>query len=281
MKWNRFICPVDGHSFREQAGSLRCDQGHTYDLAREGYCNLLLVQQKASLAPGDSQEMVNARRRFLESGHYLPIAQKVAEIAHQNYRRRSDQTTEFTVLDAGSGEGYYLRQLQSQHPQFKLIGIDISKPAVKTAAKVSPKISWAVASNKQLPIQDESLDLILCMFGFPVWNSFSKVLHSNGQVLLIDAAEDHLLELREIIYPSISKSKPPSIEVALQSGFTLDHEESLRFGFELHSPSEIQDLLAMTPHAHRMTEEGKTRLASVEKLKLTADVRIRTLSRCQ
>ena len=155
-----------------------------------------------------------ARRRFLEAGFYAPISQKVNKRSGALADSRTDLTQAFSVLDAGSGEGYYLRQMQRKHPDFHLIGIDISKPAVKVAAKLSPYISWAVASNKQLPVADGSIDLILCMFGFPVWNSFSKVLIPNGCVLLIDAGENHLIELREIIYPKVSKSTPPSIEAA-------------------------------------------------------------------
>lgn len=273
MKWNKFICPVDGQPISQQVGSLRCDQGHTFDLAREGYCNLLLVQQKASHDPGDSHEMVMARRRFLEAGFYLPIAQKIFNIANS----QSGSQQEFRILDAGSGEGYYLRYLQSQNPVFELIGIDISKQAVKAAAKMSPLISWAVASNKQLPIDSGSVDLVLCMFGFPVWSSFSKVLKKAGHVLLVDASEDHLIELREIIYPTVTKSGPPSMESAFKSGYQLQSEESLRFKIELNSQAEINDLLSMTPHVHRMTEEGKRRLALVEKLQLTVDLSVRTL----
>lgn len=277
-KWNHFICPVDGQPIHQQTNSLRCEKGHTYDLAREGYCNLLLVQQKASHSPGDSPEMVMARRRFLEAGFYAPIAQKINEISKVFDESRSDRKPVFRALDAGSGEGYYLRQMQRYHPDLELSGIDISKHAVKAAAKMSPGISWAVASNKQLPVADKSIDLILCMFGFPVWTNFKKVLNPNGHVLLVDAAENHLIELREIIYPTVSRSGPPSIESALKSGFEMKKEETLRFKIQLNSQSEILDLLAMTPHAHRMTDEGRARLASIQNLELTVEVSFRTLN---
>jgi 23S rRNA (guanine745-N1)-methyltransferase len=278
-KWNHFICPVDGQPISQQTNSLRCEKGHTYDLAREGYCNLLLAHQKASHSPGDSPEMVMARRRFLEAGFYAPIAKKVNEQSGALVDSRTNHTQAFSVLDAGSGEGYYLRQLQRQHPDFQLIGIDISKHAVKAAAKMSPGISWAVASNKQLPVADGSLDLVLCMFGFPVWTNFHQVLIPNGHVLLVDAAEDHLIELREIIYPTVSKSGPPSIESALKSNFRLINEESLRFKIELQSKDAIHDLLAMTPHAYRMPDAGKARLAEVQKLQITVDLNFRTLAK--
>ena len=273
MKWNPFICPHDHLSIHKIDGSLRCEKGHTFDLAREGYCNLLLVQQKASSDPGDSVEMVMARRSFLDAGFYQPLAQKVFSICTAYGQHKK----EFRILDAGSGEGYYLRQIHSLNPSFELIGIDISKPAIKAAAKRSTEITWAVASNKQLPLAPGSVDLILCMFGFPVWNSFSKVLKSGDHVVLVDAGENHLIELREIIYPTVSKSGPPSVRAALDSSYELIQEEALKFSIQLISAEQIKNLLAMTPHAHRMTEEGGKKLALVNELSLTVDLVIRVL----
>jgi 23S rRNA (guanine745-N1)-methyltransferase len=273
MKWNPFICPNDSLPIQPFGGSLRCEKGHTFDLAREGYCNLLLVQHKASSDPGDSVEMVMARRRFLEAGFYQPLAEKVFSICSGFAQHKNN----FRILDAGSGEGYYLRQIHSKNSTYELIGIDISKPAVKAAAKKTPEISWAVASNKQLPLAPGSVDLILCMFGFPVWNSFSKVLKSGDHVVLVDAGENHLFELREIIYPTVSKSGPPSVRAAQDFGYELIHEESLKFSIHLNAAEQIKDLLAMTPHAHRMTEDGAKKLALVSELKLTVDLAIRVL----
>ena len=273
MKWNKFICPIDGLPLIQNGSTLRCKKGHSYDLAREGYCNLLLVQQKASHEPGDTHEMVMARRRFLGAGFYLPLAEKIAGIAASLVNKKS----EFRILDAGSGEGYYLRYIHSKNPALQLVGIDISKPAVKAAAKLSPQISWAVASNKQLPLESTSIDLILCMFGFPVWNSFAKVQESDGCVLLVDAGADHLIELREIIYPSVTKSTPPSVKAALDNGYQLVSELPLNFSIQLNTQEQISDLLAMTPHAHRISDLGVKRLADIQELVLTVDLIIRLL----
>ena len=80
---NNFICPIDGLPIFRNARSLKCGKGHGYDLAKEGYYNLLLVQQKATLDPGDNKEMVAARRRFLDLGRFSPIADKVFELIRE------------------------------------------------------------------------------------------------------------------------------------------------------------------------------------------------------
>ncbi len=264
---------MDGQTLQQLTGSLRCPQGHSFDLAREGYCNLLLVQQKASASPGDNTEMVMARRRFLESGSYGPLAEKISKTVQEISHGKES----FRILDAGCGEGYYLRQLAIDHPWIDLIGVDISKQAVKAASKLSPQISWAVASNKQLPLKDSSIDLILCMFGFPVWNSFHKVQGNGKHVILVDASEDHLLELRNIIYPTVTKSAAPSIQASFQSGYRELSDEKLSFSIKLNSQSQIQDLISMTPHAHRITAEGAKRLSEVNELQVTVDLAIRVL----
>jgi len=277
MKWNQFICPIDEKALIQSNSTLRCENGHSFDIAREGYCNLLLVQQKTSLEPGDSNGMVMARRRFLETGLYLPIAQKVTTLVQELAKKSSAQKNTFRVLDAGSGEGYYLRHLHTQNPEFELIGIDISKAAVKAAAKLSPQISWAVASNKQLPIEPASIDLILCMFGFPVWRSFAKVQKKGDHVILVDAAENHLIELRQIIYPTVTKSAVASIEAAFSSGYQLMSEERLTFSIQLKNPEQIADLLAMTPHAYRASEPGLKKLSEIQQLEVSVDLCVRML----
>ncbi len=264
-----FSCPLDGLELLPATGALKCSRGHSYDLAKEGYCNLLLVQQKATLNPGDNPEMVAARRGFLEGGYYKPIADKLVEIVSA---LESD-----TILDAGCGEGYYLGQLKAALPSLSLTGTDISKPAVKAAAKSHKNISWAVASNKQLPFATGVFDSVLCLFGFPIWESFRKVLASDGHILLVDPAPGHLLELREIIYPEVKTTELVSVSEALGTGFSLRSEERLDFSFTLPSQAAIQHLLAMTPHGYRMGAEGRSRIEAMQSLTVTASVVFRVL----
>ena len=267
----QFHCPLDGQALAAAPGALRCPGGHSFDFAKEGYCNLLLVQQKSSLNPGDNKEMVAARRRFLEGGYFEPIADKLVEYA------RGLAIENPRVLDAGCGEGYYLKALHKAMPSAEMAGIDISKWAIKAAAKSQKKISWAVASNKQLPFAGNSLDLILCLFGFPFWESFRSSLGEGGYVLLVDPAPEHLWELRERIYEKVKTNDLTSIDGALEAGFHLVKEETVSFSITLEGNAAIQDLLAMTPHGYRIKAEAKETIAGLKRLTTKVSVAFRLL----
>ena len=273
-------CPIDALALEPQSGGLRCGNGHSYDRAREGYTNLLVVQHKASRDPGDSRDMVAARRRFLEAGHFAPIADAVFRAVQRCQQSRgSDQP--FNILDAGCGEGYYLDrlvQLAASDPDpaiLTFIGIDVSKWAVRAAARRSTAATWLVANNRHPPFLPASVDLIVCLFGFPVWEGFRTVLRPDGRVLLVDPGPDHLIELRQIIYPTVERSEPTPLVVA---GLGLMFEDTVRFPVTLTTPAAIADLLAMTPHAHRLPQTGREALAHVQTLTVTADVSLRLLS---
>ncbi len=280
--FTNFVCPVEGLSLLRSANSLHCVKGHNFDVAREGYCNLLLVQQKKTLNPGDNKEMVAARGRFLGGGHFTRIADKLFEIVG-TIVAESKGSGHLRIVDAGCGEGYYLDQLRKRavdsnfSATLELAGFDISKWALKAAAKRSTDIAWAVAGNRQLPFAAGSINLILSMFGFADWESFKTVLAKNGQVLLVDPGPDHLIELRKIIYPTVNVSPLPPASKAIASGFILQREESLKFSISLKNSSQIQDLLAMTPHAFRITAKARKELEALKHLTVTVDVVFRIL----
>lgn len=279
---NNFVCPVDGLVLMQVDKSLCCGQGHVFDMAREGYCNLLLVQDKASRDPGDNREMVAARRRFLNTGYFAPVVKRlvaaVKEIAAALQRHEI-----FTVVDAGCGEGYYLDHIKESAlawdfpGELRLAGCDISKWALKAAAKRSTDIGWVVAANRRLPFAPQSVNLILSLFGYPAWTSFRELQPPHGRVVVVDTGVDHLRELREIIYPKINESKLPSIQPAIDCGYVLEREETLKFTFKLNTSSEIQDLLAMTPHAYRINEDRRRALDQLKQLSLTGDVVFRVV----
>ena len=261
--------------------ALICQSGHSFDRAREGYYNLLVVQHKASRDPGDSKPMVAARRRILDAGVYARLAEQVSARIVDLARGQDD----FAILDAGCGEGYYLDAIAAalkagRAEGYRLAGIDISKWAVQAAAKRNRDIFWAVGSNKRMPFTQPCLDLIVCMFGFPMWEAFAAAQPSGGHVLLVDPAPDHLIELRAIIYPNVERAEGQgSLDDAERAGYRLVDQQRLTFPADLIGQAQIADLLAMTPHDHRATQAGRESLAALERLTVTVDVALRLLSK--
>jgi 23S rRNA (guanine745-N1)-methyltransferase len=272
-------CPLDGAPLRRKGAAWCCATGHSFDIASQGYTHLLPVQNKRSRDPGDSKEMVAARRRFLNAGCYQPIADAVSCAALADL----PSSATLCCLDAGCGEGYYLRQLAAAARDgetgqtLALLGLDISKWAVLSAAKQDPRLNWVVGSNANLPVLPGTLDRVLCMFGFPVYPEFARVLKPGGQLLQVDAGPDHLRELREIIYPRLKPER--AAEMLVPAGFLHLGTETIRFPLHLVGAEQIADLLAMTPHLYRASAEGRAKAAALTALALTVDVRLTRFGR--
>lgn len=274
--FDALACPLDGEPLANSGTCWRCPAGHSFDVARQGYLHLLPVQKKRSLAPGDSREMVAARRHFLNAGYYRPVAEAVNAAVLQC---TTDEADRLACLDAGCGEGYYLRQLaaESVNTQLSVIGLDISKWAALAAAKQDKRPRWVVGSNANIPVLPGTLDRILCLFGFPVYTEFARVLKTGGILIRADAGPNHLRELREIIYPSLKPEKLPASEAP--EGFSLVDTETVCYPLTLESPEVIADLLAMTPHLYRASVEGRERAAQLDRLTVTVEVQLVRLQR--
>ncbi|SFR54568.1 23S rRNA m(1)G-745 methyltransferase [Marinobacter daqiaonensis] len=274
--FDRLRCPLDNHPLRQEQGSWRCSDGHSFDIARQGYVHLLPVQKKRSRDPGDSKDMVAARRRFLNAGYYRPIALAVTKAVLADARGGDA----LSCLDAGCGEGYYLRELAdaaAKGPDLSLLGLDISKWAVQAAAGQDKRPSWVVGSNANLPVESGSLDRLLCLFGFPVYPEFARVLKPGGQLLRVGAGPEHLRQLREIVYPELKPERQQRSEAP--EGFRELATEAVDFPLVLDDSGAIADLLAMTPHLYRANAEGRARAAALTELTLTVAVQVTRLER--
>ena len=270
--FDQLICPLDKQPLQLNERTWCCDNGHSFDIAKQGYVNLLPVQNKRSKDPGDSKAMVQARREYLNKGYYQPLAQALADTVLAMGSQ--------ALLDAGCGEGYYLRylveQAEQQGTELSVAALDISKWAVQTAAKQDKRLSWMVASNNAIPLADNSVDTILCVFGFPVEAEFKRVLKPGGRLIMVDPASEHLIELKRIIYPEI-KAKSEHLPVS-EKGWVLSSEERISFKVELPDTEAVHDLLTMTPHLYRASKEGREKAEKLQRLAITADVWVRVFS---
>ena len=226
--------------------------------------------------------MVAARRRVLDSGVFAPLAEAVvAIVAAMAAHCTRDQT--LRVIDAGCGEGYYLAGLfdaartWSCPGELSLAGFDISKYAVRAAARRCGAVAWAVASNRQPPFAAASIDIVLSLFGFPHWAAFERVLAPGGCVVLIDAGAAHLLELRACVYPQVKQHSPRPLHAAVARGWRVRHEQTLEYQIDLTTPAAIEALFAMTPHAHRVTDRGRAALGALDNLRTTVSSVLRVV----
>ena len=251
------ICPICQLPLFCEGRSLRCGRNHSFDVARQGYVNLLPVQQKRSLHPGDTREQVLSRREFLESGAYGPIVEAVKAAAGGHAG---------PILDVGCGEGWYAVQV-ADHLGAELTGLDISKEAVRCAAAKYKGRRWICGTAAHLPIPDDSVGVLMSMFALTMPLEFSRVLKKDGIFIQVLAAQDHLMGLKSIIYPEIllkEKDSVPALE-----GFELVSSTPVRFEFTVEGP-QIGNLLSMTPHFWRISAEGAKRLKETQTLTDTA-----------
>ncbi|VAX09100.1 Ribosomal RNA large subunit methyltransferase A [hydrothermal vent metagenome] len=281
IKADNLSCPIDGERLVSQNRQLVCVKGHSFDLARQGYVNLLPVQHKRTKHPGDSKEMVLARSRFLNSGIYAVVADKLAALSYSHLEGKAISC----VLDAGCGEGYYLDYVlnylknKDDAVDVSFLGLDISKQAIIEAAKRNKQISWLVGTNRQPPLEPNSVDIILCVFGFQSFEGFNKILKPGGKIILVEPGSEHLIELREIIYSTVKRTPVQNPGKFESLGFLLRESQPLQLKTGLINNKLINDLLLMTPHFYRASKEGRQAAMQLQTLDLSIDVVFRVFEK--
>ena len=253
------ICPICGEQLNKEDRRFLCAHNHSFDIARQGHVNLLVVQQKHSLNPGDTREQVLSRREFLEAGHYAPICDALIGTA-------KELGISGQILDVGCGEGYYSARL-ADALNAPLTGLDISKEAVRCAAAKYKGRQWLCATAAHIPVESGSAQLLTSLFALTLPEEFRRVLAPGGYYFQVLAAEDHLLGLKGIIYDRLTfKEKDTVPELP---GFERVRSVPIRFDFTVEG-RQIMNLFSMTPHVFRIGKEGAERLRRTEVLTDTA-----------
>ena len=253
------ICPICGEQLKQADRSYICPNRHSFDMARQGYVNLLTVNQKHSLNPGDTREQVLSRRAFLEAGYYAPILNTLIETA-------MELGLTGPILDVGCGEGYYSARL-AEALKAELVGLDISKEAVRCAAARYKGPTWLTATAAHIPVADGSVQLLTSLFALTLPEEFARVLSRDGYYFQVLACQDHLLGLKSIIYPELKFKEKDSVPEL--PGFELVKSVPVRFSFAVEG-EQVQNLFSMTPHVFRIGKEGAERLKHTRTLTDTA-----------
>ncbi|MBT1445618.1 23S rRNA (guanine(745)-N(1))-methyltransferase [Shewanella sp. JM162201] len=291
-----FVCPLCRQPLSTAVNGVVCPGGHRFDTAKEGYTNLLPVQKKRSLDPGDNKEMMQARRLFLEAGFYQPLSDRLSEIIRQFSIRPA------RMLDLGCGEGYYTARLAdalnaartSDSGNFAsgdadpspnnlhasprnvlaspcdVYGLDISKAALKYAAKRYKNIRFCVASSFDTPFADGFFDLLLRIYAPSKAAELARVITAGGYLLTVSAGPMHHFAIKQRIYdtPRLHEDKDEWLD-----GFEPVHTERLQWQLKLSEPQHILAFLEMTPYAWKFSEEARQEL-SLEPLSCELDFRI-------
>ncbi len=261
-------CPRCGERLVRIGNTFQCGTGHSYDVARAGYANLLLANQKASLSPGDTKEMALSRRVFLDRGYHEPLSDRIVLCAACGIR--GAEAAGVGILDAGCGEGYYLHRLTEALPAGgDSYGLDISKEAIRLGAARYKNSQFLVASIHQtLPFVSSSLDVVLNVFAPRNPAEFARVLRPGGMALIVVPAEGHLAELLEKLrLPQIDDGKERRAITDFDPALVPDHSETIRYRRVLPS-EDVSHLIQMTPAFWHLSDEARTEMNTLPSLEI-------------
>ena len=289
-----FICPLCQSTLQPADHTWRCDGSlnpkqttHPFDVARQGYVNLLPVQQKKSKAPGDSQQSIEARKRFLNAGHYQPlndlICQKMTALLMAKKASLKQKNKPINWLDIGCGEGYYT-QAMAQTGMDMLIAADISKPAVVELARTSKALGrlWyqeakeakedgtyaaaiypLVTSAAHLPLRAHSINGISSIFSPILPAAFNEALSDAGYLIIAKPDIGHLATMREALFDDVREHDSDKFLDELAPYFQLLETHHVSSKLSLAAEA-LADLMTMTPYAYRArSEKRQTLLAEV------------------
>ena len=235
-----FACPICQENLTLVESSLKCNNRHSFDLAKFGYVNLApQIKQSANY---DKENFQN-RQQILEAGFYQAILDAVSDLL------ASSKTTKI-ILDIGCGEGFYSRKLQESHSDKTFYAFDISKDSVQIAAKSEPNwaVNWFVGDLARLPIKDGSMDILLDIFSPAKYGEFRRVLSKDGILIKVIPTKNHLKELRQKVQDQLIKKDYSNQDIKnhFQEHFTILSSKTASLTKPI-TAEQLQALLSMTP----------------------------------
>ncbi|MHA7175881.1 methyltransferase domain-containing protein [Arthrobacter sp. Sr24] len=254
---NALVCPHCGSEFSTPsagAGLLACTAGHSFDIARQGYLNLL-TGHGTKFVP-DTAAMVAARDAFLDAGHYEPLAQaladRVKELLPSASVNAATPNVDSVIVDAGTGTGYYLHHVLAA-TAVTAVGMDISKFALRRAARRNPQalnIAWDLW--RELPLGASTADVVLVVFAPRNASEFARILKPGGTLLVVTPLANHLAEIaQDAGMLGIQEDKESALNHSLEEHFTPAGSQELLVPLHL-GPADIGNVALMGPAGHHL-----------------------------
>ncbi|GAB3522167.1 putative RNA methyltransferase [Arthrobacter monumenti] len=230
---------------------LSCRQGHRFDRARQGYVNLLTG--KASGYTPDTAAMVEAREAFLSGGHYDRLARSVSG----HTQRAMEGKSRPAIADAGAGTGFYLGAALQSLPGARALALDISKYALRRAARSLPEalcLVWDIW--RPLPVADGALDVVLNIFAPRNPSEFARVLAPDGHLIVVSPLPGHLEEIRRTAsLLDVQAEKSDHLAKTLEPHFSREMYDDVEFSMSL-GQADIRLAALMGPAAHHLDESS-------------------------
>lgn len=249
-------CPVCHNTLYSDGVSLQCRNHHTFDISRYHYVNLAMDNRSSKKHHGDDRAMVLARSSFLNEGYYEPFRKLVVDTA-RGYLHPEDN-----LIDIGCGEGYYTDLLQRE-TDTSVLGIDISKEALREAYKRNHDLLLAVAGASAVPVPDASAHMIVNLFAPCFPEEFHRVLLPGGILLRGVPLEDHLWELKCAVYDEPYRNPKPETHL---EHFAYLYQKEIRYEIRLEDPQDIQNLFKMTPYYYKTGSKDQEKLNRLSSL---------------
>lgn len=248
-----FICPICKEKLNIKDRAYICQNNHSFDIAKQGYVNLLPVNKKHSDNPGDSKDMVLSRRAFLETGFYDIFAEKLCRIIDGIFT----DSQKISIVDCGCGEGYYDGKLKMLKINYELFGFDISKEAVRYAAGKYKEYHYGVGSCFEMPVASDSFDLAINIFAPMVPEETARVLKKGGYMIYAVPGKEHLMGLKKVLYENTYENETKDTQY---EGFDFIRRVSVKDKIDADAETGV-NLFKMTPYYF------KTELGAEEKIR--------------